>query len=399
MRIMQYLLLLSLLIALAGSARAIPVFARKYGFQCTMCHTAFPRLNDFGLRYRQNGYQLPGRENEERTVLESPPPFAARLHGGYTSDNFSDTPDAVDVQQFEISGVDILSGGLLGRNIGYIFGYAPRIEGARGLADQPGTVDLANVIFSNIGDSPWLNLRVGRLEGAHTAFSVQRRLTFSPYEIYAFSFPGGIAFADTQTGLEASGHSRMDGWKYAAGWVNGSDTNNSDDGPADFYLRAEKAFGRGEGQTSGQRVGVTGYFGRARPAPELPGTDREDFTRFGVDASLNFKQLNVELEYLTARDAAALWDTADEVTYNGGFAQLNYFPTTNLVGFLRYDLVNAPDDVPIDTGDIRRWTLGGRYYLEDNLAVHLEYSHRTQEFIVGPEGTENFFTTRLDYAF
>ena len=37
----------------AQSALAVPVFARKYGFNCTMCHSNVPRLNDFGQRYRR----------------------------------------------------------------------------------------------------------------------------------------------------------------------------------------------------------------------------------------------------------------------------------------------------------------------------------------------------------
>ena len=37
---------------------AIPAFARKYGLACSACHTAWPELNAFGQRFRDNGYQL-----------------------------------------------------------------------------------------------------------------------------------------------------------------------------------------------------------------------------------------------------------------------------------------------------------------------------------------------------
>lgn len=42
---------------------AIPAFARKYTLNCTACHTAPPRLNTFGERFLENGYQLPGTED------------------------------------------------------------------------------------------------------------------------------------------------------------------------------------------------------------------------------------------------------------------------------------------------------------------------------------------------
>lgn len=42
------------------TADTIPSFARKYALDCTACHTAPPRLNTFGERFLENGYQLPG---------------------------------------------------------------------------------------------------------------------------------------------------------------------------------------------------------------------------------------------------------------------------------------------------------------------------------------------------
>ena len=39
-------------------ARAFPAFARKYGLRCTACHESWPKLNDFGRAFRDNGYQM-----------------------------------------------------------------------------------------------------------------------------------------------------------------------------------------------------------------------------------------------------------------------------------------------------------------------------------------------------
>ena len=48
----------ALALALASHrARAIPAFARKYGMSCTACHEAWPKLNDQGIAFRDNGYQ------------------------------------------------------------------------------------------------------------------------------------------------------------------------------------------------------------------------------------------------------------------------------------------------------------------------------------------------------
>jgi len=275
--------------------------------------------------------------------------------------------------------------------------YPPEIKGSRGVVAQDGKLEKANVIFTNLRSRP-INLRVGRFEGAFTAFSAERRLTVSPYEIYDFSFPSGVAFGDTQNGIELTG--RFAGsYRYAVGWVDGSANNEDDDAPSDFYLRAAKVFGRGEGQNVGHRLGLTGYFGKARPHPYAPFGPRKSFNRWGVDANLNFSQMNVELQYLRGSDDKTLAGSPSDFDFSGGFVQVNYGPSTSLVGFARFDWVNTPGFS--DVGDITRWTMGGRYYLQDHIALHVEYSRRNEdstEFGVG-DARENFFTARLDFAF
>ena len=381
-----------LVFASLPAAHAIPSFARKYGFNCTMCHSNFPRLNDFGQRYRQNGYQLPGRENDEKTVLETTTPFSARITGGYDYEKFENTPGAENLKQFRITSVDLLSGGLFATNIGYLVVFPPKIEGSSGIAAQPGTLEMGSVIFSRLSKGRG-SIRAGRFEPAYDAFSVKRRLSFAPYEIYDFTFPGGIAFSDTVDGIELADRGGK-GMSYAAGWINGSGTNSSDDSPQDLYLRVAKVFGAGEGQTAGQRLGMVGYFGKARP---LAGGSRESFDRIGIDGSLNFDHWNVAVQLLRGSDDSSLWGTSSDADFSGGFVEGSYLPSTKLVGFGRYDWVSTPDEI---NQDIRRWVLGGRYYFADQLAAHLEYSHRRQDNATeAGDATEKSLFAGLDFAF
>ena len=44
---------------LVSEAHAIPAFGRKYGLPCNVCHVpGFPKLNDFGNQFRDQGYQF-----------------------------------------------------------------------------------------------------------------------------------------------------------------------------------------------------------------------------------------------------------------------------------------------------------------------------------------------------
>ncbi|HUU01241.1 MAG TPA: hypothetical protein VM425_07380 [Myxococcota bacterium] len=394
-RAIAALVLVGVLIWLASPVGAVPIFARKYGFNCSMCHSNYPRLNDFGQRYRQNGYQLPGREGDEKTVLESPPPIAARTSLGFNVQQAAGKEQ--DLNQFQLNGLDLLSAGLVYRNIGYMVVYLPPIPAFRGVTDQAGALEMASVVFSNVA-SPWLNVRVGRFEPALVAFSAKRQLTASPYEAYELAFPSGSPLSETQEGIEVTGHGG--GFEFAFGWLNGSATNRVDDIPSDVYLRIAKVFGQGEGQTAGQRIGLFGHFGQARPDPTLSDKVRQPLFRGGLDASLNLGDFNLSLQFLLGQDDRDLWGSRDNILSYGGFAELSFLPATDWVVLARYDGLKLPGE--LDVGSINRMTAAVRYYIWDNLALHLEYSYRHQnsDLPIDQEAlTYHFATVRLDAAF
>ncbi|OGT22220.1 MAG: hypothetical protein A2V90_04825 [Gammaproteobacteria bacterium RBG_16_57_12] len=61
----------------AGTAQAIPSFARQTGMPCSACHTVFPQLTAFGRDFKLNGYTL---SSGERRL----PPLAAGVQLTYT---------------------------------------------------------------------------------------------------------------------------------------------------------------------------------------------------------------------------------------------------------------------------------------------------------------------------
>ncbi|HUV03703.1 MAG TPA: hypothetical protein VMX94_01195 [Armatimonadota bacterium] len=388
-------------------SEAMPAFARKYGFNCGMCHSTWPRLNDFGQKYRMNGYQIPGDEAREKTILElGGSPLAMRTKAGYTSDSFSPEGAESETNQFQVNGLDVLAGGVLGFNKSFFLAYLPQIEGGSGVEPQTGEVEQASVVFSRLR-STWLNGRIGRFEAAYLPFSRLRSMTLSPYEIYSFNGSPDLSalgtrgsynpfsLADTADGIEISGWGRCP-WQYALGIANGSRGNNQDDSPSDIYLRGAYIFGQGFGQTAGQRLGATVYFGRARAL--VLGT-RHSFRRLGLDANLNRGPYNIELQLIQGRDSGAfnVFNPGERYKFSGGFVQLNRFAEES-AAFLRYDWVNTPS---ADNHDISRITVGWRQHLDHPLMLQLEYSHRKVDEGAGPGSdlTENFAAARLDWAF
>jgi hypothetical protein len=395
---------------------SIPSFARKYGFNCSMCHSGFTKLNDFGQRFRDNGYQIPGQAGKEKTVFETAPPISMRLPLGRTTYNTKDGT----VNSFNLYGLDLLAAGVLHKNISFLLIYTPRIDEPSAMYNgsgisgpsQNGALESASLVFSNIIPNV-LNIRVGRFDPGYHIFSSKRTYYLvQPYEIYGMTTTkNSYVFDDNQIGIEASGHFKM-GFKYAAGIVSGNGSSPDNNGREDVYLSLSQTFGKGDGQSAGQRIGIFGYFG-SQPLT-LPGTvignfgqtngrNNKSFSRIGFNGSLNYKTLNVQMLYFMGSDDKAFNTLSPTVNYKytGGFFELDYIGLFNnkLVTSLMYNWIQPPD---YDSDrEFKAYSALCRYYLGDwqavNVALHAEYTHRitgsTSKYL------ENIFALALDFAF
>jgi len=172
------LILVGMLLVIPDTSSAIPAFARKYGFNCNMCHVGFTKLNDFGQRFRDNGYQIPGQQGREQTVFQVAPPLSLRTAAGLMVSHEEDNTTS----SFTINGLDLLAAGVMHKNISLLIIYTPRIDepaadytGAQDGTNpsQLGGLESANIVFSNLVQDA-LNVRVGRFEPAYHPFSSKR---------------------------------------------------------------------------------------------------------------------------------------------------------------------------------------------------------------------------------
>jgi hypothetical protein len=422
------LVLIALPLVIPSPGQAIPAFARKYGFNCMMCHTAYPKLNDWGQRFRDNGYQLPGQEGKEKNVFDTPTPIALRTATGYNG--YSAKPKDGESYQttggFGLMGLDLLAAGVLHKNVSVLVIYTPRID--EPFADytgtseaQPGGLESASIIFSNIVPKV-LNLRVGRFEPAYHMFSSKRSYyLLGGYEVYDVSTRNNdFLFDDNQIGVEATGHFNM-GFKYGLGAVNGTGAKPDNNKFKDMYLTLSQTIGAGDGQNAGQRIGAFVYYGKqpmiapmdtfgtmpppVSPSGEYNGGNNKPYYRYGGSASFNWKTLNLEAMYVRGLDDKALnaIDETKNYEYDGGFVELDYAGLWNnrLVASALYNWVKPPeyDD---ESPTINAYSALVRYYLGDwtavNVALHGEYTYRKWE---AGETTvaENIYSMLVDFAF
>lgn len=415
----SYLFVIFLIeIILPTDTQAIPAFSRKYGFNCNMCHAGYAKLNDWGQRFRDNGYQIPGQEGTEKNVFDTSPPIAMRTTFGYTAYKI----DKGTSSTFNLNGLDLLAAGVLHKNITFLLIYTPRIDEPSGSffvpdsiqsnPSQLGALESANLVFSNIIQDA-LNIRVGKFEPAYHIFSSKRSYyLFQPYEIYTLTGPNNsYVFDDNQLGIELTGHFRA-GFKYAAGVLNGNGANPDNNNPKDIYANVVQTFGKGDGQTAGQRLGVFGYYGWqpmevpgtvVGPSGETNGSQNKTFYRAGVTGSFNWNTFNLQALYMIGVDDKAFntLKPAEDYKYNGGLVELDYNGLFNnrLVASLMFNWVTPPS---YNTErELKAYSALLRYYLGDwsaiNIAMHLEYTHR--ETGKDTKFKEDLVAVALDFAF
>src|ERR1700747_2394414 len=125
-----FLLSAFLVLAFSDPASALPAFARKYGLRLSACHEAWPMLNYFGQKFKDNGYQL--MNDRDSPIWQNPSywPATFRMTPNWhreSSDKVAvDTaagPNTAEVQLtthgFDLSGLDFHTAGTLEKNISF----------------------------------------------------------------------------------------------------------------------------------------------------------------------------------------------------------------------------------------------------------------------------------------
>src|SRR5216684_3162407 len=247
---------LLLLTVLCQPARSIPAFARKYGLPCSACHEAWPKLNSFGQRFKDEGYQL-GNERDA-PIYQQPTywPIAMRITPHWHLESAGRTPvdtsggvaeRTVNTSGFDLTGIDILPGGTLAKNISFLL--VPSIDVGSGTIG----FESANVRLDNLWGSPWLNFKFGKFE-QDLPLSEKRIMALSSvggaYQLYHFVPPGdanddaSASLGSNQLGIELMGHSEDDHSRFAASLM--SSTNGTPGLPLgrsyDAYVHLSQGF-------------------------------------------------------------------------------------------------------------------------------------------------------------
>ncbi len=155
----NFFVFMVVLVTLTGEAYGIPVFARKYKTTCMTCHTTPTMLNEFGLRFQANGYQLPGVVDKTPVWDQNLIPLSFMLHAVWQWMEQKTDMAGEETEKMVMHGLmnphgNLFSGGTLGPHISYFSRFL--------LEPDTLAIDTVYVIYNNLLPYGRLNVRVGK---------------------------------------------------------------------------------------------------------------------------------------------------------------------------------------------------------------------------------------------
>lgn len=360
----------AILSAIIEDAAAIPAFARKYGYSCTVCHSPAPKLKPYGDEFARNGFTIPGKEpprflkatgdNNLLLMREFPVAMRFELYGTYMNNSST----SVDMQSPLL--LKFLSGGQIAKNVAYYFYFFFSEKGSvAGIED-------AFIMFNDIGNVDF-DFYFGQYQLSDPLFKRELRLELADYRIYAVDVGKSSANLTYDRGAMLT-YKAPTGTDVALEVLNGSGigapvAESFDiDKYKNYLLRLSQEI------IPQFRLGIFGYTGKEKPAGIA-----NEFVMYGPDFTVDVDRFQLNVQYLARSDdnpdflATA---PSSRVKTDGGFAELIFSPNydkSRWYATLLYNKVNSD----YSGLDYQSMTGNLTYLIATNLRLTGEYTYET----------------------
>jgi hypothetical protein len=370
------------------SAEATPAYARRYGVECSTCHSPNPpRLNNVGMVFRRSGFRLPDADESGKLTLKTTPANTigdAMAIAGQLDGTIVENPQpGASKSSFELSEVELIAGTSIGDHYSAQMLFIPY--------NDAGESELENAEFqANFGkpESQFI-VRGGKMQplvwqkaghGSMTQSSPLMLDEGSPAPIGDFAGPGlGHMLAGMEVGYMAThlekGHMRAGMVSVAAmnGFADdGSDARTHQGDGVDVLAQATALIG------SRNTANVYYYDGHTlidQVAQLLPpGPFRDEFTRYGATGNYApHERIDLTAGISGGQDKSAQLGATIKTT--GYYGEITGVVMPGWVATYRYDRVDPNTDVSDD--NISDHVLGTTYLLHNAVFFSAEYQEIT----------------------
>ena len=416
-----FLLVLTAVLIIPAKTEAMPVFARKYNMSCNSCHSAFPKLNEFGEYFADNNLRLPNWKDttvdtgDDMLALPDSVPLALRTQAFVQARE----AEAIDVETGESLSADndiqspylikLLSSAPLSDHISYYF-YAILAE-----KGDNGSIIVEDAWFSHddlFGSG--VGMQLGQFQVSDLMFPREVRLTFQDYMVYrmaGLTYDRGAMFGIPAGPIDLS-----------VGLVNGNGIEENYTINSPGYKRPDhmfdsdsgkSIFGRIGGDLGGVNIGLFGYSGSQKNTINggtESGERDTDKISYGIDLSGKIGDKTYWFTQLLQNEWNEFITEGNDYSWYGGFIGVDYIHSDHWAYSLLYNYTNADDFKNTDTIyegiDMNTVTLTASYYFMRNVKGVIELNldlldsvEQSGTYYTGHLTGENYALIGFDAAF
>ena len=263
--------LTALFMLMGSAANATPFFARQYGVACTMCHSGFPRLNEFGLAFKANNFRMPNAEKAAVLAWQKSVPIAVQIKPTYQRFH-----DPGSTSQF--TDTQILAGGLLTQRTAFYLHDTLFFDG------KPQPFPNWELWGQHVLDEKHkIMLKAGQFELPWAYSPEVNRTTISTPTLFfsAAVDPNDVTLGSTVSGLQLSAAPGK--WQlYVEGGAPASNATGNAVGEREFFGRFRDVFLKVAHGEPSRNVGLFGYFTHPDRKRTDPSSEESAF-RYGLD--------------------------------------------------------------------------------------------------------------------
>lgn len=411
--------------AWSTAAQAMPAFARQYQLSCSVCHSAFPRLNAFGENFRDEmNLRLPNWKEvttadikDDMLALPASLPLALRAQAFVQGREGEDIdplrgPTGND-SSFDFQSpylIKLLAAAPLSDHISFYF-YGIFAE-----KGENGSVIIEDAWFSHddvLGSG--IGVQLGQFQVSDLMFPRETRLTFQDFQLYRMAgvtYERGVLFGRGLGPLDIE-----------IGAVNGNGINANVNIDSPGYRRPDRMFDNDDRKSVFGRVGASlgpvsaGLFGLTGEQRSVTGAVGQSSGSRTTDRLVYGVDLSGQVGARTYWFAQALWNRWDGFLDTAPARDIRWFGAFAGVDFVRderwtYSLLYNHDDAGDFEGtgtifegmEMRSLTLAASYYFMRNVKGVLELnadflSEDDDADFVGHETREHYVLIGFDAAF
>ncbi|MCH7826468.1 MAG: hypothetical protein IIB83_00705 [Bacteroidetes bacterium] len=383
-----------------NKASATSQWAKKYKTGCTTCHTAFPRLNNYGMRFMMNGYQDPDSDTPDGGKL------GKKMVNTYLSiDNLNNflgvrlnfTPLRAQTNARTINGV---------KETKYSIGITNWVQFfVAGALSKNVSIfiemefEQAHFKFSwfkfgihNLAESTLLNFEVGNISPVdYASYSNRlRQIGSLKGDIFRIKSSGGATTNQPEDKTDVSGSRpglQYYGYKGPvvvwAGVSPGSvstDPNNKMHGWAGIKLVIPE-----EMESKFEGTALTGWIYKGQDASNSSTNQLiNSFFRYSIQTNIRYDDFDLQAAYInTSEDNYYLTTTPIEENYNG-FALIagKYLVPDKVYLAVGYDKISYNNPI-LNNSKKRNFITGSlSYFIQENirLGLHTKFDVTSEDF-------------------